>query len=135
MDKRLDDTSQRVRRVLESLRLLQSHFSVSCLVSTSWACLSFVLLLLTEWRRNRVSLASIPAAVVALAVLPITHRSQVVTLRTWSRSLANYTPINFLSRRNSFSTDFKDAPTSASSDATDTLGAGMLRRCSRKKEK
>ena len=119
----------------KSLRLLHGHSSISCLVEPSWACLSFVLLFQTDWRRNRVPLASIPAAVVCLAVWPISPRSQVVSLGTWSRSPANNTPINFPSRRNSFSTDFKDAPTSAASDATDTLDARMLRRCLRKKGK
>ena len=37
-----------------------------------------------------------------------------------------HTPINFPSRRSSFSTDFNDVPTTiAASDATDTLDAGM----------
>ena len=63
--------------MLKSLRLLHSHSSISCLVATSWACLSFVLLLLSDWRRNRVSLASIPAAVAGLAVWPISPRSYV----------------------------------------------------------
>ena len=38
---------------------------------------------------------------------------------------SQHTPINFPSRRNSFSTDFNDVPTIAASDATDTLDAGM----------
>ena len=38
---------------------------------------------------------------------------------------SQHTPINFPSRRNSFNTDFNDAPTVAASDDTDTLDAGM----------
>ena len=38
---------------------------------------------------------------------------------------SQHTPIDFLSRRNSFSTDFNDVSTIAASDDTDTLDAGM----------
>ena len=38
---------------------------------------------------------------------------------------SQHTPINHLSRRNSFSTNLDDVPTSAASDATDTLDAGI----------
>ena len=38
---------------------------------------------------------------------------------------SHHTPKNFLSRRNSFHTDFNDVPTIAASDNTDTLDARM----------
>ena len=38
---------------------------------------------------------------------------------------SQHTPINFPSRSGSFSTDFNDVPTTAASDATETLDAGM----------
>ena len=38
---------------------------------------------------------------------------------------SQHTPINFPSRRNIFTTDFNGVPTTAASDDTDTLDAGM----------
>ena len=67
---RLESSNQHVSRLLKTLRLLHSHSSISCLVATSCACLGIVLLFLLDWRRNRGSLASIPAAVAGLAERP-----------------------------------------------------------------
>ena len=75
---RLDGSSQHVCRVFKTVRLLHSHSSFSCLVATSWACLSVVLLFLTDWRRDRGSLASIPAAPAGLVEWLNSHRSQLV---------------------------------------------------------
>ena len=47
-----DDSSQHGSRVLKTVRLLHGHSSISCLVATSWACLSVVPLFLTDWRRD-----------------------------------------------------------------------------------
>ena len=76
---RLESSSQHVSRVFKkkkTLRLLHIHSSIPCLVATSWACLSVVLLFLTDWRRNQGSPASIPAAVAGLAEWPNSPRSQ-----------------------------------------------------------
>ena len=64
---RLDESSQHVSRVFSNLRWLHGHSSISCLVATSWACVSVVLHFLTDWRRNQGSPASIPATVAGLA--------------------------------------------------------------------
>ena len=61
------ESSQDVCRVLNTVRELHSHSSISCLVATSWVCLSVVLLFLTDWRLNRRSTATILAAVSGLA--------------------------------------------------------------------
>ena len=58
------------------VRLLHIHSSISCLVATSWACLRAVLPSLTDRRRNRGSLASIPAAVAGSAEWLHSLRSQ-----------------------------------------------------------
>ena len=79
---RLDESSQHVCRVLKTVHLLHSHSSTSCLVATPCASLSVVLLFLTDWRRNRGSPASIPAAVAGLAEWLNSPRSQVVSPRT-----------------------------------------------------
>ena len=49
---RLDESSQHVCRVLTTVRLLHNS-AISCLVAASWACLTVILLFLTNWRRNR----------------------------------------------------------------------------------
>ena len=112
-------------RVFKTVRLLHSHSSISCRVASSWACLSVVLLFVTDWRQNKVSLASIPAAVASLVEWPNSLRSQVMSPTTLIEISSQHTPINFPSRRNIFSTDFNGVPTTAASDDTDTLDAGM----------
>ena len=78
----IDETSQHVCRVLKTLLLPHSHSSISCLVATSWACLSVILFFLTDRRRNRGSPASIPVAVAGLVQWPNSLRSQVMSLTT-----------------------------------------------------
>ena len=67
-----------VSRVLKTLSLLHSHSSISCLVATSGACFRVVLLVLTDWRRNRGSTASIPPAVAGLVEWLNSRRSHSV---------------------------------------------------------
>ena len=72
----LDDSSQFLSLVPKTLRLLYSRSTVSRFVASSWACLN-VLLLLTDWRRNHKSPASILVAVAGLAEWLNSHCSQI----------------------------------------------------------
>ena len=76
---RLDESSQHVCRVLKTVRLLHSHSSISCLVATSWASLSVVPLILTDWRRNQGS----PAEWLK------SHRSQKVSVLFYHQRRGN----------------------------------------------
>ena len=92
---RRDGSSQHWSRVFKTVRLLHCHSTISCLVVTSWTCLSVVLLFLTDRRQNRVSPASPAVAVVGLVQWP-----NSLTQRNLIEIFSHHTPINFPSRRN-----------------------------------
>ena len=93
------------------------HF-VSC--CNSWACLSAFVLLMTDWRPNRGSIATIPAAVSGLVGWLHSPRSQVVSPSHLIKS-SQHTPINFRLGRNSFHTDFHDTQESEVNLSSDSV--------------
>ena len=82
-------------------------------------------LFVTDWRQNQVSLASITSGGGCFG--PVAEQSPLTGYEPNNliEISSQHTPINFPSRRNIFSTDFNGVPTTAASDDTDTLDAGM----------
>ena len=94
--------------------ILKSHSIVSCPIAISWVRPTILLAFLMCWRRKKVHTAPIHGAVHGLAS-PLTgyEPNSLIEIS------CEYAPINFPSRRNSFTTDLNDVLTVAASDVTE----------------
>ena len=108
--------------------MFESAFShvVTWFIATCWVFLIILLSFLPRWFRNQAQPTPIHGVVHCLAEWLSRVPLQVMRPKSRSRSPAS-TPINFPSRKNSFTTaDIDDLPAVAASDTTETIEAGQL---------